>query len=267
MRLGRLSFPIKVSIEDVTNQIRQLLEEKDWDDFEIKKPELVFLPYWIFNYNSFSETIDEAGVKATTEGEQGVTAMNGQNSELEEEIGQIFDEMENELVRKPVETEFKVVRFRIREAEAPKLAQLKVAAKLGIDKESIVVSGLKQVYFPVWISSASFEQQSLEFQIDALQGNLLSETEVPERGKTASELAGETVSDLKNPLNWLRYLFGLIKGILSFLWNNPVSKWFREQLRTNNRFRIIVLVVIVLLLVANEIGWIQLPQLPFLKKP
>lgn len=266
MRLGRLSFPIRISIEDVTSQIKGLLEEKGWQDFEIKKPELVFLPYWVFNYNSFSETADETGAKATTEGEQGVTAMNGQNSELEEEIGQIFDEMENELVRKPVETEFKVVRFRIREAEAPKLAQLKMAAKLGIDKENIVISGLKQVYFPVWISSASFEEQSLEFQIDALQGNLLSETEVPERGKTASELAGETVSDLKNPLNWLRYLFDFIKGIVLFLWNNPVSAWFRNQLATNNRFRIIVLIVIVLLILANEIGWIQLPQLPFLKK-
>lgn len=266
MRLGKLSFPIKISTEDVIEQVKGLLEEKEWKEYEIQKPELFFLPYWVFSYNSFSETVDESGAKSTAEGEQGLTAMNGQSSELEEEIGQIYDKMETELVTKPIETSFKIVRFRIQPPEASKLAQLKAAAKLGIDKESVVISGLKQVYFPVWICSASFEGQNMEFQIDAVQGNLLSEEEVPYRGKTASELAGETVSDLKNPLNWFRYLFDIIKGVLSFFWNNPLSKWFRTQLITNPRFQMAFLGLIVLLIVLNEIGVLKLPPLPFLKK-
>jgi hypothetical protein len=270
MRLGHVSFPIKVSIEDITTQIKGFLEEKGWEEFEIPKPELVFFPYWVFNYNSFSESADETGVKTTAEGEQGITAMNGQNSELEEEIGSVYDQLESELVHKPIETEFKVIRFRIREAEANRLAQLKIAAKLGIDKENVVISGLKQVYFPVWIGSASFEEQTIEFQIDAVQGNLLSEEEVPERGRTAGELAGETFSDLRNPFNWVLYLFNIIKGIVLFFWNNPFSKWFREELRTNPRFQIAILLLIVFLIFANEWGWIHFPKLPelaFLKKP
>lgn len=263
MRLGKLSFPVKITADDVREQVKELLEEKEWEEFEIQKPELWFFPYYVFTYNAFSESADESGVKTVSEGEKGLTAMNAQSSELEESIGKQFDELENDLVTKPSVEEFKVLRFRIQASEAPRLAQLKIASKLGMDKENVVISGLKAVYFPVWLCDASFDEEKnqVEFQIDGVSGELLSEDTVPFRGRTGAELVEETVSDLYNPLNWIKYPFYILKDILLFLWNNPLSQWLRHELLTNRRAQIAALILILLLMIALDQGYIQLPPI------
>ncbi|MFH0955007.1 MAG: hypothetical protein V1777_02800 [Candidatus Micrarchaeota archaeon] len=261
MRLNHSTFPIVMTSEEVIAQVKELLEEKEWDDYEINHPELWFFPYWFFGYHSFVETADESGAVSTSEGETGVTAMNGQTAEIEDELGPLLDEFESQLVLRPDESHTKVVRFRINGREAERLSQLKIAAKYNLGKESIVISGLRPLYVPVWLCDASIEGRQLEFQFSAVNSELVSETDVPYRSKTGHELVGETVSDLRNPGNWIRYLVDIIKGILGFLWDNPASKWFREKLGTDNRFRIAVLGLIVLILILAQAGVLHIPYL------
>lgn len=254
MRLGKLSFPVKFSDKEVRELITGLIEEQGWEEFEIKKPELWFFPYWIFNYNSFSEPVDETGVKTTQEGQQGISAMHGQSSELEDSVGELFNALESEMISKPVVEHFKVVRFRIQRPEAGRLVQLKIASRLGIDSENIVVSGLKPVFVPVWVCSASFEGNEMEFQVGAVEGALLSDEEVPYRGKTTSDLAGETLSDLKSPGNWIKYFVDMIKGIIGFFWSVGVGNEEQKGILRNRGVRWLILVIIVLLIILNETG-------------
>jgi hypothetical protein len=104
----------------------------------------------------------------------------------------------------------------------------------------------------VWIVSAVFEDNEMDFEIDAVEGELVSEEEVPFKGKTASELAQETLLDLRNPAKWIQYAVDLARSILHLLWTNPASIWFREQFASNRQFQIGVLVLLLALIVLNE---------------
>ncbi|MBU0636485.1 hypothetical protein KKE06_05655 [Candidatus Micrarchaeota archaeon] len=258
MQLGKLSFPVQFSEVDVRELVKGLIEEQGWEEYEIQKPELWFFPYWVFNYNSFSEQVDEAGVKSTQEGEQGIIAMHGKSSELEDTVGDLFSSFENDLLTKPIVEHFKAVRFRIRRQEAEKLTRLKIAARLSIDPEFVVISGLKQVFVPVWKTNASFDGQEMEFMVNGVEGNILSDEAVPDRGKTAGELAGETVSDLKKPGNWIRYLVSLIGSIIGFFWHVGVGEGERKGILHNRGVRLLILLIIVILILLNETGTLVL---------
>ena len=92
MRLNHPSFPIVMTAEEVTEQVKELLEEKEWDEYEIEHPQLWFFPYWFFTYHSFVESADETGAVSSSEGENGVTSMNGQTGELEDDLAGLYEE-------------------------------------------------------------------------------------------------------------------------------------------------------------------------------
>ncbi len=254
MHLGKPSFPILVSSDDVVAQIQGQLKDNRWEDAKVEPPKLVFYPYWLFHFDSFLETTDPGtSEKATQEGEKGTSALNALDGELEEDVATKFDSYSDQLILKPEVEKFRVERSHFKEEEVQKLAQLKTAARLGIAKDNVVISGLRQIYFPVWATKAAFEENEETFEIDAVDGEMIGDEEIPFKGKTASELAHETVSDLFNPANWIKYLIGLIKTVAVFLWTNPASEWTKKQFLTNRNFQIAILAVVLVLILLNEL--------------
>ncbi|MBS3062157.1 MAG: hypothetical protein J4215_06250 [Candidatus Diapherotrites archaeon] len=252
-RLGKPSFPVLISAEDIIVQVTGLIEENRWKDPVVKSPSLVFLPYWFFHFDSFIEPTDpETGEKSTEEGERGTAALDAISGDLDDNVPQLYDHYSDQLVVKPTQEQFKVERSHFREDEVQKLAQLKMAAKLGLQKDDVVISGVRMMYLPVWIASAVFEENEMDFEIDAVEGNVLSEDQVPYKGKTASEIAKETFFDLREPAKWIGYLIDLAKTIAIFLWTNPVTEYIKKNFWTNRSFQYAVLTLVVLLIILND---------------
>ncbi len=253
MRLSKPSFPVLTSAEDIITQVKEKIEENRWTDPELKSPSLVYLPYWFFHFDSFSEPTDpETGDKSTQEGERGTAALDGIQGDIDDMVPGLFDNYSDQLVLKPATEQYKAERSHFKEAEVQKLCQLKMAAKLGIQKDDVVISGVRLVYLPVWIVSAVFEGNELDFEIEAVEGNELSQNELPYKGKTASELAHETLLDFSQPSKWIGNLVDLVRSIVDFVWTNPVSEWVKQNFWTNRQFQYALLVLILLIIFLDQ---------------
>ncbi|MDO8625431.1 MAG: hypothetical protein Q7R47_05085, partial [Candidatus Diapherotrites archaeon] len=194
-RLGKPCLPILIAAEDAVAQVKEMLAKNNWKEEEtkIEKPALVFLPFWFFHFDSFREETDpESQEKSTTEGDRGTAALDAISGDVDDAVPPLFDTYSDQLTTKSAVEHFKIERSHFRDTEVQKLAQLRMAAKLSIPKDDVVISGVRLVYLPVWIISAVFEDNEMDFEIEAVEGALVSEEEVPFKGHTASELARET---------------------------------------------------------------------------
>ncbi len=260
MKLDKPSLPISLSKEDALSQINETIMEKNWreEEIEISELSLLYVPFFVFNYEAFQESkAEESEQPVVSETQNGCMALNAFDSELNEEIAQLFEEEELNLEKKtPKEVAFELQKTRLNDEEAKQIAQVKVAAQLSLGKDNIIISALELVYVPFWLTIAKVGEEEYRVEINAVSGAMTGLEELPERGKGYGELAKETVSELKDPFAWAKYSASIIIDIAKWIWNSAPVQWLAGQIKTNKRFQIAILLCIIILLGLKEAGFI-----------
>ena len=201
MFVGTPVFPISFPLEKVAELIEETILKKNWKSFEKGEVKLVLTPFYLFYY----DVAFEKNGKPTGKTKHGRLALNGETAELSEELAKsmpdetkLLQELDDEypiVVRKPIFSKL----------EAEKIALLKTASLLEADRKDIVLTGFKAIYYPMWIAFATIGEQTYEFEISAVTGEVFGEEKVPEREKGFVELTHETLQELKKPGAWVKY--------------------------------------------------------------
>ncbi len=201
MFVGTPVFPISFPLEKVAELIEDIILKKNWKSFEKGEVKLVLAPFYLFYY----DVAFEKNGKSTGKTKHGRLALNGETAELSKELAESIPN-ESGLVQE-LDDEYPLI---IRKAifskvEAEKIALLKTASILEADRKDIVLTGFKEIYYPMWIAFATVADQTYEFEISAVTGEVFGEEKVPEREKGFVELTHETLQELKKPGAWVKY--------------------------------------------------------------
>lgn len=247
------SLPVKFTLEEAAELIQDELDENNWGEIEVPTPELELVPYYVFQYDSYSE-VEEEGTKIRNvdEAKQGSSSINAATNQLDDVIAEICppELIQSEFIDpKDVKVNVKEPRFTMDEAKGS--AQIKIAAHEKVPRANVHISGLRLVYFPFWQYKVELdEENTLKIRINGITGEFENEESgIPYQGKTKTELLHETVSDLQNPGGWGEYLSNFIKDI--FLLLRP------SQEHPNRWLMIFILILIALFLLG--LGFIKLP--------
>ena len=93
--------------------------------------------------------------------------------------------------------------------ELNKVITLKLASDLDVSKDNIAISALEKIYLPVWSVSVTLGEENYRTVINAVDGEIISEEEIPEKERGWLEITAETINDLKNPGAWAGYTTGI----------------------------------------------------------
>ncbi|MBU2099889.1 hypothetical protein KKG83_07315 [Candidatus Micrarchaeota archaeon] len=252
MKLKEKSFPLHFSLNETTDFIKSTLEEKNWFEFEVIEVKLVFIPYYFFSFDAFYE---EEEKKIVSETVYGSLALNGKTAELEE----ISVPEETELTQKiediPENIPFEEMKFHFDE-KIELIAQIKTAAHLKTAKDNVIIHSLKKVLFPVWIIDFSLEENTFQFQLSGIDGEVISEQEIPERELGFWEITAETLNELKSPSSWVNYTTSIISDSANFVVKNTFSGNVFHNLIHNWKYQTFILLVILALILLWQYGFI-----------
>ena len=257
MYLNKPAFPVSFSVEDIVGLIESMVNKKYWTEFEVADISLAYIPFWIFNYDAYSETPPEEGSESVvSSAESGKMALNAFTNELDENISYLYESGDAEMEQKPTaDYPFKVQRPKIREREAKEIASIRLASQMNLKKDNVIISGLELVYLPIWFAWITVAEGTYKMQINAVSGEILNEEQVPEREKGWLEVTNETIQDLKRPGAWIEYTQQVGAGFFSFITNNALVQSFTEQIKTNRRLQIAILAIIAVILILWTIGF------------
>lgn len=247
MKLKEKSFPLSFSLQETTDFIKDTIQQKNWENFELIEVKLVFVPYYFFSFEGFFE--EEGKVLETVNGK---TALNGMTSELEEISVPEENELTEEIKEIPSNIPFTELKFELTE-KVEQIAQIKVAANLKTAKDNVIIHSMKKVLFPVWIIDFAVAEQTFQFKISGVDGEIVSEEEIPERQLGFWEITAETLNELQSPDAWVHYTTSIISDTTNFVAEN-VSGNVIENFMKNTRFQIFVLLIILILVVLWTYG-------------
>lgn len=196
MFVGNPVFPISVGLEKVAGTIEETIKKKHWKRFEKGEIKLVLTPFYFFYYDAVFED---------KETERGRLALNGETAALERELAETVPD-EAELVKELPDDYPLIVRKPLfSEKEAEKIALLKTANIVGVERKDVVLTGFKIVYYPMWLAFVTVNDTTHELEISAVTGEIVNEEIVPLREKGFVEITKETLSELKEPGAWVKY--------------------------------------------------------------
>ncbi len=247
------SLPLKVGIEEAKDIVWNELEANKWDLEDIPNPTSELVPFYVFHYDSFTETEEEqTKSKNVAESSQGESSLNAITNMLDEVVPELAppEMVKAEFsVGKNVQVNVKNPRFSLEEAKTN--AQIKIAAHEKVPKSNVHISGMRLVYVPYWSFALDLDEEtSVRLKINAVSGEFENgESGIPYRGQTRGELLEETIHDLKNPKDWSGYLESFARDVVLL---------FQHGKEHPNR-RLIILVLIIIAIILLGIGFVKLP--------
>ncbi|MDO8627898.1 MAG: hypothetical protein Q7K42_05510 [Candidatus Diapherotrites archaeon] len=256
MILRKPCFPVSISYKDVVDLAADEVKELGWEenDFAIKTAILIYTPYWVFSYSVYhEEESSKRKTKVVSEEESGSNAINASTRELDPEVAELEEENPPEKVGETLPNSV-VERSGLDADEAKDLVAIKIAKELELPKNNVLISNLHMVYFPMWKVEVTVEDKSVPLEFDAVTGDLLGEPEIPEKGSSWEDAAKQTVTELKEPNNWLKYFAEGIIWIIS----HPLLKNLGHKLWTNRRLQAVILLIILALIVLDSYGLIRI---------
>ena len=201
MFVGNPVFPISFTLEKAAGIVEKALLKKNWRNFERGDIKLVLTPFFLFYYDAVFEGKGKSNGKTG----RGLLALNGETAELSKGLAEPMPEEEELLKELPDEYALVIKKAVFSKSEAEKIAMLKTASFLGIDRKNVVLSNFREIYYPVWLAFATVAGETHEFEISAVTGEMLGEEKVPEKEKGFVDLTKEALEELKEPGAWLRY--------------------------------------------------------------
>ncbi len=247
MYLGNPSLPISVEVDKARELAEKALRERNWKDFSIEAAKLIFVPYYFFEYNTYSEK-EREGEKVVSGVERGKLVLNPETTEIMEGIAEQLPE-EKALVHEiPDGLEFEAKKPALKEKDAENICRLKTAEKLGKPIEKVSVMNVGLFYVPLWELGVKLREEQLSLYVSAVNGSVLEEESIPYREKTAAEITRETLQELREPKAWVQYSKELLQLITKRKKGGEKSDML-GTIRQNKTWLITIILVIVLLIV------------------
>lgn len=247
-------LPIKLILDEANELIMEELDENNWGEIEVPVPSIEMIPYYVFHYDSFSETEEEGSkIRNVEESVKGVSSLNAVKNSLDDVIAQLVSP---ETIRKEItdpkgiKIETKEPRFSLDDAKGS--AQIKIAAQEKVPRGNVHILGMRLVYVPFWIYKIEFDEETIvKVRVNAFSGEFEGEeTGIPYQGRSGTELLKETVGELQTAEGWADYLQNFIKDLLSLFTTGNTqagNKW------------VIYVILIVIAIVLLGIGFIEFP--------
>jgi len=247
------SLPVKFPLDEANALIQDELDANNWGEIEVSKPALELVPFYIFQYDSYSEAEEEGTkIRNVNEAQQGVSSVNAITNKLDDVIAELCPP---ELIQsefsdpKDVKVNVKEPRFTLEEAKGS--AQIKIAAHEKVPRSNVHISGVRLVYIPFWEYRIEFDEDNkLKTRVNAITGEFENEDSgIQYQGKSKTELLRETVSDLQSPSGWAEYVGNFVRDFVLLL--QPTKE------HPNRWLMVLILVVIALFLFG--LGFVKFP--------
>ena len=210
MALDNPALKLAIQLKDAIEILEGVLKEKNWNDFETNDVKLVYVPYYLFNY----DTIVEQDVQGQpySQGFSGLMAMNAVTGKLEPMVSEIV-EKQPVAYEKDIShgLEYELQRAAINSDEVKDTAKIKLAAQFFVKRENLAVSGVRLVYWPLWRVFVTLPKVLQKLEIDGVAGPPMNIEEVPEKEKTWIEVTHETLEKMKSPQGWTELSGSLMK--------------------------------------------------------
>jgi len=122
----------------------------------------------------------------------------------------------NTLEKPEFKIEIEVQKPSLRKEGAEKIAKLNLASKFKTSVDNIALTNLKMLYFPIWNAKVELDEKTHNFLLNASTGKMIGSTQTPQKPQSVSEIAGETLSELKDPSAWITYTKEIISDAINF---------------------------------------------------
>jgi len=219
MALENPALSLSVRVQDILSILESILKERNWKDFELANLKLVYTPFFLFNYDILVE-----GEGQSSQGTSGLMALNAVNGKLEPALVEIIEKQpvsyEKEITH---DIQYEIASAAMTKEEVKDAGRFKLAGQLGIKKESVAVSGVRIVYWPIWTIFVELSKNIQKVEVDGVSGYPLNVEEVPEREKGWLEVTADTLQKMKSPSGWVE-LSGALASAAGGKLKSGVSK-------------------------------------------
>lgn len=204
MILENPALKLNIGMQDILEVLESTLKEKNWEHFELANLKLTYIPFYIFNYDTLIEQKIEE--QTLSEGFNGLMAMNAITGKLEPLLTQIMNEQAVDYEKKiEHELQYEMQNPSILGDEAKQTAKLRLAGQFKVGKDSLAISGMRLVYWPIWKIFVTLSNKRVQrIEVEAVSGYPMNIEEVPEREKTWMEVTGDTLKELKTAKGWAK---------------------------------------------------------------
>lgn len=232
MILENPALQLAIGMQDILDILESTLKERNWTHFDVANLKLTYVPFYVFNYDTLVEKKAEG--ETYSQGFSGLMAMNAINGKLEPTLTQIMGEQPVNYEREiSHDMQYEMMNPSILGDEVKESARIKLAGQFNVGKDSMSISGVRLVYWPIWKVFVTLPNKRIQkMEVEAVAGYPLNVEEVPEREKTWMEVTGETLAKLKTPGGWAELSKTAItatagavsSGVKNQAQSNPFSK-------------------------------------------
>lgn len=201
MFLENPAVTLNIGVQDVMGLLEKVLKERHWKHFEVASFKLVYIPYYVFNFDVLVE--QDVGGQPFSQSSSGMTALDAITGKLEPLLAQIL-EKQPVTYEKEISHELKYELFQpaIQKSELADAARVKLAGQFNVKKENLAVSGFRPMYWPIWRIFVTLPDGTQRIHIEAVAGYPLNIEEVPVREKGWIEVTQDTIDKMKTPEGW-----------------------------------------------------------------
>lgn len=211
MQLDAPSFTIVLTPEAALSIVQKEIQKKGWKKVEIEEIRLVYAPYWVFSFDVLAEGSQPSGR----------AAVNANTGDLDEIVPMILERpLEKTRKTDDKSKEAEVESTNVSRSEIERVAPGKLAAQIGLKKESVAVSAISKFYIPayrIWANVPPEQGDTYKITVDALLGIPQGIDAVPGKGKPSNwgEDTENTLEKMKSPQGWAQLIGATFNSIAS----------------------------------------------------
>lgn len=264
--MGNPLLPINLTVISATESVKKEMEKRFWHEYELKSLKLNLVPYFLFNYHYYLEQ-DSASKHTIKKSTHGILALDGHDVTVREDLVELIKHNWKKGSPAVPKGEFYEKWNNIEKREQDAVLTLKTAEFFGVPKENVVVSAARKVYIPFYKTSVVAAKKEYNLIINAVGGNIEGIKAIPQREKGYAEIARETIDELKDPKNWLKYskeavleaTTGATSGAKKLTTQSPkdAKKFALSVFET--RAVLVIIMILALLLIVFSLLRIRLP--------
>ena len=204
MYLGNPLLPINIPAVSAAESIKKKLAEKNWHEYEQKPLLLNLVPYFLFNYHYFIES-DSKEHRVVKRSLDGILVIDGHDITIREDLVELIkNNWKNSLPEVP-RGSFDEKWCNIEKKDIEDVLKVKTAEHFEVPKSNVVISSAKKLFLPLYKTSVVLDKREYKLIINAVDGKIEGLKQIPEREKSYSEITTETINELKDPRNWIKY--------------------------------------------------------------
>lgn len=205
MYLGNKMLPLNISFKEALSELKKILPEKNWNKYGFGAEELVLIPFFYYKFHYFLEK--EKNIEKTIDG---LLSLNANKLEIDEKAKELIFknlnlENDNFLLNEAPQKKFIEKEIMVDKNQVNNLLKIKTAEFFKIPKENVTISKPKKYFIPFYKIKIKLAEKEYLVSVNANDKTFFGLNEIPEREKSFLEITNETLRDLTEPKNWLKY--------------------------------------------------------------